>query len=34
MWRAARRRQSAPAPLSEAEEAQLAGIVADGMGES
>ena len=34
MWRAARRRQSAPAPLSEAEEARLAGIVADGMGES
>ena len=31
MWRAARRRQSAPAPLSEEEEARLAGIVGEGM---
>ena len=29
-WRAARRRQSAPAPLSEEEEARLAGIVGEG----
>jgi cytochrome c-type biogenesis protein CcmH len=31
MWRAARRRQSAPAPLSAEEEARLAGIVGEGM---
>ena len=30
MWRAARRRQSAPAPLSEEEEGRLAGIVGEG----